>query len=355
MQRYGNLYNKITDIQNLRLAHNNAQKGKRHYKEVQKVNSDPEAYLNRLQWDLVCGRFRTSEYKHMTIYDSGKVREISKLPYYPDRIVHHAIMNVLAPIWDKTFIYDCYSAIPGKGIHAGITRLKGFLKDRESTKYCLKFDISKYYPNINHSILLEEIKRTIKCKDTLSLLEEIIRSPGGHVGIPIGNYLSQYFANIYLNRFDHWLKEDIKVKYYIRYCDDGVILASNKPFLHHVREEMERKLGKEFGLRLNSKTQIFPVDSRGIDFLGYRTWRHYSLLRKDSAKRLKRKIRDIGKGEIVDSQHIVSSVMSYLGWLQHCNSFNLRYRYIHHNPSLILAFDQACKQLNIHKLIYIGE
>lgn len=209
MKRYGKLFNKIVDLNNIALAHKNAKKGKSHYAKVREVEKDPERYIQDI---LVNKTFTTSKYKTKLIHEP-KERIIYKLPYFPDRIIHHAIMNVIQPIWDKVFIYDLYSAIPGKGLHAGISRLRQFLKDRENTQYCLKFDIKNFYPSISHDILFELVRRKIKCKDTLWLLEDIIRSPGGNKNLPIGNYLSQYFGNIYLNWFDHWLKEEKGMKY----------------------------------------------------------------------------------------------------------------------------------------------
>ena len=323
MKRYGNLYPQICAKDNLYLAHLNARKGKSHYMEVQAVNADPEHYIDALHGMLVNKTYRTAEYQTKQIYEP-KQRTIYKLPYYPDRIVHHAIMQVLQPIWDKQFIYDLYSAIPGKGLHAGSYRLRGFMKDVPNTRYCLKMDIAKYYPSVRHDVLIDQIKHTIKCPDTLWLLEEIIRSPGGETNIPIGNYLSQYFSNIYLSELDHLIKEKHQMKYYIRYCDDAVVLHSDKTVLKELLEELTERLAP-MGLHLNKKTQIFPVDARGIDLLGYRHFRGYTLLRTSSARRLKHRLHSITTHpERYDAQTIISSVMSYWGWLQHCNSYNLQ-------------------------------
>jgi retron-type reverse transcriptase len=239
------------------------------------VDSDPDHFLWDLHNSLKNKTFRTSPYVTKQIYEP-KPRIIYKLPYYPDRIVHHAIMNVLQPIWDKTFIYDLYSAIPGKGLHAGSYRLRQFMRDIENTRYCLKFDISKFYPSINHDILVDKIRKKIKCKDTLWLLEEIVRSPGGNTNTPIGNYLSQYFSNIYLSDFDHWIKEEKRMRYYIRYCDDGVILHGNKNTLLKLYADIDNYLSDNLKLTLNPKTKIIDVGKQGIDFLGYRCFRGYT-------------------------------------------------------------------------------
>jgi retron-type reverse transcriptase len=349
MKRIGNLYSQITDYQNLVQAHIKARRGKSYYSDVMKLNADPDKYLKRLQSTLVNKEYKTSKYTTKVVHEP-KERLIFKLPYYPDRIVHHAIMNILQPIWDKMFISEIYSAIPGRGIHTGILRLRDFLRDEKGTKYCLKFDISKFYPSVNHEILISLIKRKIKCADTLWLLEEIIRSPGGEKNIPIGNYLSQYFANIYLNGLDHWLKEQCDAKYYIRYGDDGVILSSDRSYLVDLKSQIESYLHDRLALEINPKSRIIHVDSQGIDFLGYRTYRTYSLLRKSNVRRLKRRVNAItAHPEMFGPQHIVSSIVSILGWLSYCNSYNLANKYIYSNIMLQHVFETSVDMLGIDK------
>lgn len=345
MKRHGNLFGKIIDIDNLYLAHKNARKGKSYYSDVRMVDSDLEHYLWQLHDSLRDHTFTTSPYTTKQIYEPKK-RTIYKLPYFPDRIVHHAVMNVLQPIWDKTFIYDLYSAIPGKGLHAGSYRLRQFMRDRESTRYCLKYDISKFYPSIDHDILIEKIRKKIKCEDTLWLLEDVVRSPGENKNVPIGNYLSQYFSNIYMSDFDHWIKEEKRMRYYIRYCDDGVILHRDRDTLQKLQVEIEEYLREELDLTLNPKTRVLDVDRQGIDFLGYRCFRDYTLLRKSSARRFKKKIKSIEKGNH-DSQNMISSIMSYLGWLRHCDSYHLQSSYVYDNPIILKKMDHASMELGI--------
>lgn len=345
MRRYGSLYGQICDMENLKLAHVNARRGKLHYSEVLKVNQNSERYLGRLQEMLVDKTYQTSSYKVMQVYEPKK-RTIYKLPYFPDRIAHHAIMNVLQPIWDKTFIDDVYSAIPGRGLHAGILRLRQFMRDEPNTQYCLKFDISKFYPSVDHEILLELIKHKIKCEDTLWLLEEIVQSPGGCKNIPIGNYLSQYFAQIYLNPLDRWIKEENRMRYYIRYGDDGVILHSDRQFLKGLLVEIAAFMKDRLDLTINPKSRVFPVDSTGIDFLGYRTFRCYSLLRASAARRFKSKIRFIEQNYTsMGPQTIVSIIMSYLGWIGFCDGYNLQRTYVSGNEKIQSILDQANEAL----------
>ncbi len=349
MKRYGNLYGRICDPENLMKAHIKARRGKSHYMAVQQVNADPEKYLTEIRTMLLDKTYRTSPYVVKTIFEPKK-RVIYKLPYFPDRIVHHAIMNVLQPLWDKMFIDDVYSAIPGRGLHAGLLRLRQFLRNKEDTQYCLKFDISHFYPSVDHDILLDLIKHRIKCEDTLWLLEEIIRSPGGNKNIPIGNYLSQYFAQIYLDPLDRWLKEEKKARYYIRYGDDGVILHSDRQFLTGLLVEISEYMRDELQLTINPKSRIIPVDAVGIDFLGYRTYRTHALLRKRSAKALKARIRHIENHyQSMDPQSIVSSVMSYLGWLEFCDSYNLKRTYILDNNKILMILNNAADELGISK------
>ena len=319
MIRHADLFSQIVDTDNILRAHRNARKGKSHYREVKMVNQDPEKYAQIIQDSLLSKTFTTSPYQIKTIHEP-KTRDIYKLPYFPDRIIHHAVMQIIQPIWDNVFIHDLYSAIPGKGLHAGSYRLRKFMEDNEGTRYCLKFDISKFYPSMDHEYLIDAIQRKIKCKDTLWLLEDIIHSTSG---VPIGNYLSQYFGNIYLNRFDHWIKEDKQMKYYLRYCDDGVILHTDKSVLKTLLDEIKEFL-EPTKLKLNPKTSIFPVDKCGIDFLGYRHFRDYILLRKSSARRFKKRIGKIrSRSEHKRPESVISSVMSSIGWLKHCNSRNL--------------------------------
>ena len=233
------LWEAICDMENLKLAHQNAKKGKGWYAEVKMVDENPEYYLKLLQEMLLNHTYRTSEYTTFIKQDSGKERVIYKLPYFPDRICQWAILQVIEPILIRNFTDDTYSAIPGRGIHQAFTRIKKAVQnDVPGTQYCLKLDAKKYYPSINHNILKDKYRRLFKDNDLLWLLDEIIDSTPGDTGIPIGNYLSQYSGNFYLSSFDHWLKEVKGVKYYYRYMDDIVILASSKEYLHQLRKDI---------------------------------------------------------------------------------------------------------------------
>ena len=343
MKRYGNLYEQICSAENILEAHNNAKKGKMHYLEVQMVEASLERYLEVLRKQLVTKTFKTSDYHIFTKTDSGKARTIYRLPYFPDRIVHHCIMQILEPIWNKTFIADTYSSIKARGIHKGVKRIKKALLDTQNTQYCLKLDIRKFYPSINHDILKSIIRKKIKDRDVLSLLDGIIDSAEG---VPIGNYLSQYFGNLYLTYFDHWLKETKQCRYYFRYCDDMVILHSNKQHLSQLKDKIEEYLSDNLKLTLKSNWQIFPVDARGIDFLGYRLFHDYTLLRKSIAQKFKQRIKYIKTHwKHLTHPEILNSVMSYHGWLSHADCNNLAKEYINHEIYSII--NKVCQKEGI--------
>ena len=319
MKRYGNLYRRICDPDNIAVAHANARKGKAHYQEVQAVDRDPGKYLGDIRFMLESKTFKNSKYT-VFIKHGKKEREISRLPYYPDRIVHHCVVQVLEPIWMKMFIRDTFSTIKGRGIHDGMRRMKRFMRDVDGTKYCLKMDVQKFYPSIDHDVLKSILRRSFKCRSTLRLLDTVVDSAPG---VPIGNYLSQYFANVYLSRFDHWIKEDMGVRYYARYCDDLVILDTEKARLHELYRGTVEYMD---GLRLQIKGdhQIFPSRIRGIDFLGYRFFGYKTLVRKRIVKDFHKKLTAIRKRwQRMPASAIVNGVMSYYGWLKHADARGL--------------------------------
>lgn len=316
-------------MDNLRLAHENARKGKTWYKEVKMVDENPDKYLTEIHKQLFLMTYETSEYEVFIKNDTGKEREIYKLPYFPDRICQWALMQVIEPYLLRNFTKDTYSAIPGRGTHKCLQAVKkAVYNNPKETKYCLKMDVKKFYPSIDHDILKQKYRRLFKDPRLLWLIDEIIDSTES--GIPIGNYLSQYSGNFYLSKFDHWIKEEKGVKYYFRYMDDIVILGDSKEELHELRKEITDVFANKLKLTVKENWQVFPVDVRGIDFVGYRVFRDYTLLRKSTAKTYKRKMRDILKKEkkgIRMSRSDFHSIDSYVGWLKHCNSYRLWQKY----------------------------
>lgn len=324
MKRLGNVYHKIWDIENLRLAHINARKGKSHYKEVKMVNENVDYYLYKIQEQLKNKTYKTSKYVHSIINDKGKERVISKLPYYPDRIVHWAIMLQIENTFIKNFIEDTYASLPNRGTHKVIKKIDRALKDKEKTKYTLKLDIKKFFPNIDKEILKSLLRKKFKDKDLLWLLDEIIDS--SEKGLPIGNYISQYLSNFYLSYFDHWVKENLRIKHYYRYMDDIIILESDKFTLRLYKLHIDHYLKTKLKLKIKPNWQIFPTFVRGIDFLGYRLFGDYILLRKKISNSIKKKINRIKKDGVKTND--LNSIMSYMGWLEHCNAFNFSKKYM---------------------------
>lgn len=300
----------MISIENLRLADKKASKGKANQYGVQVHNKDQESNIFKLHEMLLNRNYKTSQYKTFKVYEP-KEREVFCLPYFPDRITHHAVMNVLEKMFVSNFTADTYSCIKGKGIHAAARSVRKALNDKAGTVYCLKLDIKKFYPSVDHQALKLLLRRKIKDADMLWLLDEIIDSAAG---LPIGNYLSQYFANFYLSYFDHWIKEQKKVKYYFRYADDLVILSDNKPDLHLLLSEIKQYLNGELKLTVKGNYQVFPVAARSIDFVGYRFYHTHTMLRKSIKKSFAR---------MLARRKNPASIASYKGWAKHANTINL--------------------------------
>lgn len=311
MKRIKNLFERIVDIENLRLADEKARKGKLRSFGVKKWDLNRVENLMKLHEQLVSLSYKTGPY---TIFemkcDNGKIRQIFRLDY-PHRVVHHAIMNVLEPIWKKTFTRDTYSCIKGRGIHGAHRKLVNDLKDITGTQYCLKLDIKKFYPSVDHQVLKLLVRKRLNDNRLLALLDEIIDSAPG---LPIGNYLSQYLGNLYLAYFDHWVKEDLKAKYYYRYADDIVLLAATKTQLYEWLNKIRLYFGDKLKIELNTNYQVFPVAARGIDFVGYVFYHTHIRLRKSIKRRFAR---------AAAKKRSLSSLCSYTGWAKHCNSKHL--------------------------------
>lgn len=310
MKRIGNLFEKIISVENLIIADAKAQKGKPNQYGVIIHNKNRESNILKLHDMLVSKTYKTSKYDIFKVFEP-KERDVYRLPYFPDRICHHAIMNVLEPIFVAVFTSDSYSCIKGRGTHKASFNLRKSLNNVDQTTYCLKLDIKKFYPNIDHSILKALLRKKFKDEDLLWLLDEIIDSAPG---LPIGNYLSQYLANFYLTYFDHWIKEQLGVKYYFRYADDIVILHKDKDYLHRVLKVIEDYFDLFLKLEVKGNWQVFPVESRGIDFVGYVHFHTHVLLRKSIKQRFARMLKKRKNSQ---------SIASYNGWLKHCDSKNL--------------------------------
>lgn len=313
MKRSGNLFERIVSVNNIMLAHQNAKKGKRHYREVKCFELRPYHNARKIRNMLIANTYVPSPYIPMTIKDRGKEREILKTRYFPDRIVHHALMQVVQPILESVFIKDTYQSIVGRGTHKALSRIQSWMGDEKGTRYCLKIDIKKFYPNVDNSILKDMFRRKIKCEKTLLILDGIVDSTKG---LPIGNYTSQTLANYYLAYFDHFVKEELETKYYARYADDIVIFGETKEELHVKFKAMQTYL-RSLKLEIKGNWQVFEVRTRGLDFLGYRLFGYYTLLRKAMVTKIKRAML-----KPIDDLSGICRVMSYLGWIRFANTYN---------------------------------
>ena len=334
MKRIDNIYGQIISVDNLRLAHYNARKGKAYYRDVKKVNENEVLYINSLHKLLKNKQFKNSEYEIFERTFGQKTRTIYKLPYYPDRIIHHAILQILEPVWKKIFIRDTYQSIRGRGVHDALHRIERVLR-KEKPLYCLKIDVHHFYPSVDNEIMKQIIRKKIKCNDTLYLLDEIIDSTKG---LPIGNYLSQYLGNLYLAYFDHFIKQTYHLKYYYRYCDDIVIMHDDKRYLHIVLLAIKTYLNDHLKLSLNSNYQVFQIGSRPIDFLGYKFYHTHTLIRNSIKKSFIKKARSYNKKPSESKQRSLSSLY---GWISHANGHNLLTKHLGKEYENIICSSKA--------------
>ena len=329
---HNNIFKKIYQFENLYNAYLKARQNKRYHSDVLAFSANLEENIISLQNELMWHMYKTGLYRRFYIHDP-KTRLVAALPFR-DRVLQHALNTVIEPLFERKFIYDSYACRARKGTHAGADRVTNFLRrrQRECDKvHCLKCDIAKYFPSIRQDILMRILKRTIACEDTLWLIQEILSSwpdyeQNNIKGIPIGNPSSQLFANVYLDQLDHFVKEILQEKYYVRYMDDFVILSAKKQHLWRIKGEIERFLEEKLDLQLNHKTGIWPV-SQGIDFLGYRIWSTHRKLRKSSVKRMKRRFKVFRKKLVagrISEEKVNASIQSWLGHASHCDSYNLR-------------------------------
>lgn len=334
LKRYGNLFEEVYDYENLKLAHKKAKRDKAFYREVRMVDANEDYYLIQIQNMLIWKTYaiKPSDYKMFIKRDKGKEREIFKLDYFPHRIIQHALMNVIEDILLKSLIGNTFASIPERGIHLALKRMGDDIVDnREETQYCLKMDIKKFYPSVNQKICKMLFRKKFKDNDLLWLIDTIVESMDGDTGIAIGSLFSQWTGNFYLSYFDHWLKEIKGVRYYYRYCDDLVILHHDKEFLHELKNDIDLYLKEHLEIEVKDDWQVFPTRIRGVDFVGYRHFGDYILLRKSTAKNMKRKLsRLLRKCEqgyrLTYSDYC--SINSYAGWVKWCNGYNLCNKYI---------------------------
>jgi len=325
MKRINNIYDQINSFENIHNAYLKAKKGKCYKKEVLEFSARLEENLIEIHNELQYGSYKTGTYKKFKVYDP-KERLILALPF-KDRVVHHALNNIIEPIFDSKFIFDSYACRKNKGSIAAMKRLRKFI-DIESIKgekvYYLKADVAKYFYSIDHDVLKALVRRKIKCQKTLALIDNIIDSTE-NPGIPIGNLSSQLFANIYLDALDHKIKDDWGIKSYVRYMDDFIILSKSKSLLRDLLYDIYFIL-KKLKLNFNKKTRIDTIN-RGIDFVGYRLFASFTLLRKRIYRKNTRKFKKFSRLYLhgnIEQKRIRQSIDSLLGICKHCQSFRAR-------------------------------
>jgi retron-type reverse transcriptase len=339
MKRYGYLWAEVTDFSNLLAAARQAQRGKRFRENVLRFNYRLEQELHRLQTELQTKTYCPGTYKTFEI-KSPKPRMISAAPYR-DRVVHHALCNIIAPIFEKSFIDHSYANRTHFGTHRA---LRQFTRYCRSSQYVLQCDIKKYFPSIDHDILKSLIRRKIKCPDTLWLIDTLIDSSNPQEpivehfpqdtlltplqrqrGLPIGNLTSQFFANLYLNGFDHYVKESLKAKKYLRYVDDFALFSNDLPFLTDARLAIESYLAT---LRL----KIHPIKSQcfetrlGANFVGFRVFPTHLRVRSENLRRARRRLYQLqahyAQGQ-VSQDRIQRSLQSWFAHLSHGDTWHL--------------------------------
>ena len=327
MKRVGYLHEKIIDKNNIRTAIYNASKRKRKRPGVKKVMDDIESHVDKIHLMLLDGEYIPSPFIEQSIVDnsSGKIRTIQKPKFFPDQCVHWAIMQIVEPVLSKGMDYYCCASVKGRGGKRGQAAVKKWLKnDPKNTKYTFQMDISKFYPSIDQDSLISLLRRKIKDAKCMQLLIAIIRSI--EIGLPLGNYSSPIFANFYVQRSDHRIKEKLGIKYMVRYMDDVVMFGPNKKKLHKVRKAIVDYLEK-LKLTVKGNWQVFKTDSRPLDFLGYRFYRDHTTMRRRNALRIRRRVRKVHKKRELSFKD-AAAIMSYLGWVYHTDSHGFYEKYL---------------------------
>ena len=342
MKTYRNLYPKIANFENLYLAYRKARKGKRGKTPAAEFERRQEEELLALEEELIERKYQPGAYDNFLIHEPKK-RLISAAPFR-DRVVHHALCRVIEPIWEKRFIHDSYANRVGKGTHRAIDSAQKFAR---SYPYVLQCDVKQFFPSIDHAILHRELARLIKDEKTIWLCDKILKSGEGVLaksydmvyftgdtlfsknsarGLPIGNLTSQFWANVYLNSFDHFVKRELGCKAYLRYVDDFLLFSESKAELDNWRESIIQKMAE---LRLTiheKKAQIFPVKT-GIPFLGFRIYPEYRHLKRQKYINFRRNFKKLHgaykKGD-VDFDKIDASVQGWVNHLRYADTYGLR-------------------------------
>ncbi len=319
-QRFGHIYNDIISLDNLLISWQEFLCGKRNRKDVAEFSLHFMDHVLLLYQELINKTYQHGAYQAFKINDP-KPRDIHKA-CVRDRIVHHAIYRSLYPFFERQFVYDSYSCRDDKGTHRAVRRLRSFANivshNYTTTAWILKCDIRKFFASIDHAILKNILSRYIVDKDIIWLLGQIIDSfsidKENTVGLPLGNLTSQLLVNIYMNEFDQFMKRDLKVKYYIRYADDFLILSRDKNYLENLLLQIAKFLNNDLKLSLNYSKVSIKTLSSGVDFLGWVNFPHHRVLRTKTKQRMFKKLAKKRSKE---------SVNSYFGMLSHGDAYEI--------------------------------
>ncbi len=330
MKTYGHLFHRIADFQNLWNAAHFAARGKRKQPNVASFLTNLEEELTQLQRELETQCYTPGAYTTFKIWEP-KERLISAAPFR-DRVVHHALCNVIDPLFERRFIFDTWANRDGKGTHRAMNRFQAFARRH---RYVLMCDIRKYFPSIDHEILKAKVRRVIRCKRTLWLVDAIIDGsneqepvrdyfPGDDLftpgerrkGLPIGNLTSQFFANVYLDEFDHFVKETLRQKRYLRYVDDFAVFGDDKAALWELREVMAERLEQD-RLRLHERKSRVWRTSDGVAFLGFRIWPRRRKIKRENVRRMQSRLRWFRKQFAAGRMEITEIGQRIRCWLAH--------------------------------------
>ena len=331
MRRIGDLFDDVVSYSNLYRAYRKALLGARRNEEQAHFYYNLENELVTLRRELVEETYNPGPYRYFMIFDP-KEREIAIAPFR-DRVVHHAIVNVLEPIYERRFVYDSYATRKGKGTLAAIKRAQSFLRE---SRYYIKLDISKYFASIDRNTLLEILKRKLKDARLLKLITRIVWNPPDEErGLPIGNMTSQFFANVYMDPFDHFVKDELKQRHYIRYMDDFVVFTDDRSGIRGLLDRMKAYLNDELGLKVKENGVVINTSMHGLGFLGVRIFPSTVRLHRKNLTRCLRKIRlrerEYSRGQI-DEERLVLSVSSIVAHMAQFNTLTLRKRVMGSRP-----------------------
>jgi len=326
MKRVGYILEKIADIDNLNKALDNACKRKTQKSYVRRILARRDYFIKRLHDDIINGTLVLSPNIGHSIYDqtSRKTRDIRVPKFYPDQVVHWAVCLVLKPIFMRGMYDYCIGSVPGRGATRGKKYIDRVYRKDARVKYAMKTDIKKFYPTVSNEKIKELFRTKIKDKRALALIDAIIDNGGA--GLPIGYYTSQWFANFYLEKVDHYIKETLRIRHYVRNVDDMTFIDTNKRKLHRALRSIKQYLEKNgYNSRIKGDWQVFPMRSRPLDFLGFRFWRGKTLLRKRTFRGLLRRVRRVKKKGYctVTRARGIMSLLGYVKQLPHGKHFYL--------------------------------